>query len=194
MCFSSNFPSCDPSSTPEPLWLCGSTVPSSLSPVVNIRHLIHSVQCQQFKRAQFVFLSSSISVILLWAVRSRFSTCVPSKAQCCVGIWECDCEDDTIFWLSATVQKEPKLIFLLTESPDSVFSTDLKMFSVTLEATWVISNCWWDNSLDCLDSSLVQCGNSLSAEGLEGAASHPTTQEPFVSLLHCLLEDEMRGE
>lgn len=36
--------------------------------------LIHPVQCQQFKRAQFVFLSASIRVILLWVARSRFST------------------------------------------------------------------------------------------------------------------------
>lgn len=56
-----------------------STVPSSLSPVVNIHSLIHPVQCQQFKRAQFVFLSTSISVIPLWVARSHFRTWVPSK-------------------------------------------------------------------------------------------------------------------
>lgn len=51
-----------------------SGLPSGPSPVVNILGLIHPVQCQQFKRAQFVFLSASIRVILLWVARSRFST------------------------------------------------------------------------------------------------------------------------
>lgn len=60
------------------------TVPSSLSPVVNIRSLIHPVQCQQFKRAQFVFLSISISVILLRVARSHFITRAPSKG---VNVW-----------------------------------------------------------------------------------------------------------
>lgn len=79
--------------------------PSSLSPVVNIRCLIHPVQCQQFKRAQFVFLSTSISVILLRVLRSHFSTRVLSKALKCVGISECDCRDDTIFWQGGASQR-----------------------------------------------------------------------------------------
>lgn len=74
----------------EPLWCGWSTVPSSPSPVLNIRCLIHPVQCQQFKRVQFVFLSTSISVILLRAVRSHFSTRVPSKGLKRVGIQECN--------------------------------------------------------------------------------------------------------
>lgn len=73
-------------------------VPSSLSPVVNIRCLIHPVQCQQFKRALFVFLSASISVILMWVLRSHFSACAPSKRLKCMRISECD----TIFrWYGA---------------------------------------------------------------------------------------------
>lgn len=60
------------------------TVASSLSPVVNIRSLIRPVQCQQFKRAQFVFLSISITVILLRVARSHFITRAPSKG---VNVW-----------------------------------------------------------------------------------------------------------
>lgn len=80
----------------DPQWHGTSTVPSSLSPVVNILCLIHPVQCQQYKRAQFVFLSTSISVILLRVVRSHFSTRVPSKGLKSVGISECDDRDDII--------------------------------------------------------------------------------------------------
>lgn len=60
------------------------TVPSSLSPVVNIRSLIQSVQCQQFKRALSVFLSIPISEILLRVARSHFMAWAPSKAT---NVW-----------------------------------------------------------------------------------------------------------
>lgn len=60
------------------------TVPSSLSPVVNIRSLIQPVQCQQFKRALSVFLSIPISVILLRVARSHFMARAPSKAA---NVW-----------------------------------------------------------------------------------------------------------
>ena len=41
--------------------------------------LIHSAQCQQFKRALLVFLSTSIRGTFLWVSRSHFSARVPSK-------------------------------------------------------------------------------------------------------------------
>ena len=99
-------------SKPVPVWDSGSvrssTVPPPLSPVVNIRCLIHPVQCQQFKRAQFVFLSTSISVTFLWVVRSHFSACVPSKGLKCIGISECDYGNDTtmIFWQCGALEWE----------------------------------------------------------------------------------------
>lgn len=93
----------------EPLWCERSTVPSSSSPVVNIRCLIHPVQCQQFKRAQFVFLSTSISVILKQAVRSHFSTWVPSKGLKRVGIQECDLNDDTTLWQACKREQDAQI-------------------------------------------------------------------------------------
>lgn len=81
---------------PNPSRSGRSSLPSGPSPVANILGLIHPVQCQQFKRAQFVFLSASIRVILLWVARSRFSTWVPSKGLNMWGFQSWCCRDGTV--------------------------------------------------------------------------------------------------